>query len=176
MKKTFVLLMLVVAGLLCMAPAAPLTTSSASTAPTVAQPAAQPAPQPAAPTPTDAPAAPVADVPAPESGVTDAGETTQLLIDATHKREWGIAVGAALMLLVWIVGFFWKALPSAWLPWLSIALGVASTMGIDLSNGLPWWRALLTGLSSGMIAVGSWETLGRRLLGSRSKRLAKGKA
>jgi len=187
-KKTFLLFTLLVLSVFCLAqaPAQPAPMAPPVVAPVVAPvvtpvvPAAEP---PAATTTTtttttttEPVAAPVADVPLPESNVTDPGDTTVSLVAAAHKREWGLVVGFALMLLVWIVGFVWKALPSAWLPWLSLVLGVVGTVGLDLSHGLPWWRAMLTGLSTGMVSIGSWETLGRRLFGSRSKRLTKGKA
>lgn len=101
----------------------------------------------------------------------DPGEQVSDLVDAVHKKEWGVAVGLGLMLVVYMIGFFWKSLPSTWMPWMSVFLGVMSTAAIDLSAGRPWWRALLAGFTTGTSATGFWELIGKKLAGSRTSRL-----
>jgi hypothetical protein len=136
----------------------------------------------ASPDPTPAPATKLATnaqpmtvpvVGPPEAGVVDPIEHTNLLVKAVRSKEWGVAAGLALMLIVWVIGWFWSALPSAWVPFLAIALGILATVGIDLSIGGVWWRAILNGFATGLSATGCWETFGKQLFGSRKNALAK---
>lgn len=109
----------------------------------------------------------------PESKVKDPIEQTNLLVKAVRSKEWGVAIGLALMLIIWAIGWFWPALPGAWLPSLAISLGILSTVGVELSYGGVWWKAILSGLTTGVAATGCWEALGKQLLGSRKNALVK---
>ena len=115
------------------------------------------------------------DTPAPQATLKngDPGEQVEELIDAVHKKEWGVAVGLGLMLVVFTIGFFWKSMPSSCLPWLSVFIGVIATAAIDLSAGRSWWRAILSGLTTGSSATGFWELIGKKIAGSRSDRVTK---
>jgi len=108
--------------------------------------------------------------PAPE-GVLAGGNVTEhtgALVDAAHSKEWGVLAGLVLMLVVYFVGLFWSSIPGHVLPWLSIVLGILGTVGIDMAHGLVWWKAILSGLTTGVSATGFWETLGKKIFGKRS--------
>lgn len=120
------------------------------------------------------PADPVAPtIKPPDSGVQDPIEQTNLLVKAVRSKEWGVVVGIVLMLVVWGVGWFWSALPNSWIPTLAIVLGVTGTVGVELSFGGVWWRAILSGLTTGITSTGCWEAFGKQLLGSRKNALVK---
>lgn len=89
---------------------------------------------------------------------------------AYAAKEWGVLIGFILMLIVFlVVKYLWKAFPAKWLPYMSIALGVIGDVGWQLAIGSQtWWRAILSGLTSGATATGLWELLGKKLFGSMS--------
>ena len=93
---------------------------------------------------------------------------------AAKSKEWGILFGFIIMLIVYIVvKFLWKAFPVAWLPWLSITMGVLADVGLDLSaGGKAWWQAILSGLTTGAAASGLWSAVGKKVLGSQTKEKA----
>jgi len=153
------------------APAAPAAVVDAAPAVPAAIPAAPAVPA----TEVAAAAVPPPDV----SGIeTQNPETfSQKLLAAFQSREWGVAVGLILMLIVLFVSrFMWTSLPPSWLPWLSIGLGIAATAGIDLAAGKVWWRAILAGLTTGAAASGLWSALGKYIFGSNVKKVEESKA
>ena len=52
------------------------------------------------------------------------------------------------------------------IPWVSLVIGVFATSGMALASGVAVTEALIQGLSAGLAAVGSWETLFKHILGS----------
>lgn len=109
--------------------------------------------------------------PAPALKGNDPGTHVEEIVSAVHNKEWGVVIGLVLMFVVYMIGFFWQALPSAWLPWVSVFLGVITTSAIDLAAGHPWWRSVLSGFTTGSSATGFWELIGKKLVGSRTGRL-----
>lgn len=165
MKK---ILVVPIALLLLLSPVA-LADDPAPAAP-VASEAAAPA------EPATAEAAPAEDVKPPDSGIEDPGGHVNAMVEAAHKKEWGVFVGLGLMLIVWVIGFFWKSLPGWSLPWLAAGLGILGTVGVDLAAGIAWWRAILAGFTTGASAAGLWEMIVKRIFGKRSEKLAAQKA
>jgi hypothetical protein len=114
--------------------------------------------------------------PPPESGVVDLGTQAELIVTAAHSREWSVVVGLVIMLLIWLLGFFWTALPNAYLPTIAVCVGVVASVGAELTVGGVWWKAILSGLTTGTAATGLWELLGKKLFGSRKNARARAKA
>jgi len=137
---------------------------------------------PKAPVAVALPPAPVPELqklpvgPPPASGVKDLGTQTELIVNAAHSREWGVVVGLVIMLLIWLLGFVWTALPNAYLPTIAVCVGVAASVGADLAVGGVWWKAILSGLTTGTAATGLWELLGKKLFGSRKHAHTRAKA
>lgn len=111
-------------------------------------------------TPTPAP-------PAPPENIEDASKSLDFLISAAKGGHWGLFFGVLLTLLVWLLDKFVKIKEKAGakaMPWVAAGLGVAGTLGIALSGGLPIGEALIQGLVTGASAVGFWELLFQHLL------------
>lgn len=138
--------------------------------PAPAAPAASEAVAPAEP--ATAEAAPAEEVKPPDAGIEDPGAHVNAMVEAAHKKEWGIFVGLGLLLIIWVIGFFWKSLPGWLLPWLAAGFGILGTIAVDLANGIAWWRAILAGFTTGTSAVGLWEMIVKRIFGKRSEKLA----
>lgn len=100
----------------------------------------------------------------------EVGETVGLLKKAFNSGTWPVVVGLVIMLLVWAVRrFALKTISERWkkaTPWVAAGLGLLSCVGISLSVGtMLWWRALIDGLVSGLLASGLWELIGKHVLG-----------
>lgn len=176
MRKASIVLvtLLLCAPVFAQDPVAPAAPAAAVTA--------APAPVPAD-APVDVPAAPVVDkdgvpiTPPDVSAVAaNPGDTVGQAIDAFAQKEWGIAIGFVLMLLVWGVTLFWKSIPSAYLPWLSVGLSVVGTVAVELSVGRSWWRAILSALTTGTSASGLYSLFGKKILKKRKKTAKKEEA
>jgi len=114
--------------------------------------------------PVDAKAEPVKETaPEPDVDVVDENpaEFISNLVEAVHSKNWTLAIGMILMLLVWIVRkFVWKAIPAKAIPYVSAALALVATLAIDLFGPeFIWWKALLSALTSSAGAVFLWESL-----------------
>lgn len=100
----------------------------------------------------------------------EVGETIGLLGKAFNSGTWPVIVGLVIMLLVWAVRrFALKTISEKWksaTPWMAAGLGLLSCIGVSLSAGtMVWWRALIDGLVSGLLASGLWELFGKHVLG-----------
>lgn len=163
------------------APSAPPDAAKPVVAAQPMAPVAQPAPvkpaEPAAPAvaPVATPVAP--DAPPPDiTKVEQANPSTfwhQMRV-AWRAKKFGPVVGFILMLIVFVLTrFFWKSFPGKWLPYLSIVVGVFSETGWQLAlGGQLWWEAILSGLSTGLLTIGAWETIGKKAFGKVSDRQA----
>lgn len=83
------------------------------------------------------------------------------LVDAISSNQWGLVVGFAIMLLVWLVRIIWSKLPTKYLPWFAVLIGGLSAFGaalvVDSKN---WIGAILAGTQAGLAAAGTWGLLG----------------
>lgn len=83
------------------------------------------------------------------------------LVDAISSKQWGIVIGAAIMLLVWVIRTFaWQSIPSKALPWLATAIGALVGFATAiLANPACWFPAILAGIQAGLAAAGTWGLL-----------------
>lgn len=148
------------------AEAAPAATDAATPAATEA-PKTEAAPVTEAPT-ADAPAtpdaAPVAEAPA-EVSVQD----VSLLVTALQSQNWPLAVGLALSILVALANKFGlkNAVGDKAIPWVTMGLAVAATVGAALAAGTPVGAALGQGVLAGVAAIGGWELILKHFLASK---------
>jgi len=99
----------------------------------------------------------------------EAAEDAFALVDAIKSRNWPLAVGLILMLLVFVankLGLKRLVGPKA-LPWVAMAVAVAGSVGTGLLAGLGWVESLLQGVLTGVAAIGGWELLLKHLLGDK---------
>jgi len=99
--------------------------------------------------------------PAPGPDV-DPGAMINTLVDAIGSSNWGLLAAAVVMILVWVIRkFLWKAVNAKVLPWLAVSIGALSGAGAALiEDNSDWIRALLNGISLGLMAAGQWGLLG----------------
>lgn len=91
------------------------------------------------------------------------GSILKFLAKAFHFREWRLAMGCALTLLVMIlrkVGIE-NLIDSKHLPWVTTGIAVLGAIGPGISEGLPITDVLVDGLTVGWMAIGGWETVGK---------------
>ena len=117
-----------------------------------------------------APVAPTAVVPGAEvvpasPNPDDLGSILSAIIDAFKAKNWGILAGLVIMLIVWGVKKFIPKIPTAYLPWISAALGVLAAVATDLLTGGTWYVVIFNGLLVGAAASGLWSLVGKQLFG-----------
>lgn len=100
----------------------------------------------------------------------EAVATVSALVKAIQSKNWPVVAGLILMLLVFIANKFGlkDKVGAKAIPWVSLVIGVFATSGMALASGVAVTEALIQGLSAGLAAVGSWETLFKHILGGSS--------
>lgn len=93
-----------------------------------------------------------------------------VLVKAIQSKNWPVVAGIILMLLVFVANKFGlkDKVGAKAIPWVSLVIGVFATSGMALASGVAVTEALIQGLSAGLAAVGSWETLFKHILGGSS--------
>lgn len=82
-------------------------------------------------------------------------------VDAISSKEWGLAIGAGLMLMVWLLRLIWPSLKSKLLPYVAVAISVAGAIGaVLIIEPHAWLQAILAGIGDGLIASGAWGLTG----------------
>ncbi len=96
----------------------------------------------------------------------EAAETVSLLVKAVQDKNWALAVGFLMMLLVFIANKFGlkNKVGSKGVPWVVMGLSVASVAGAALTAGLAVPEALVQGVLAGVAAIGGWELMFKHLL------------
>lgn len=94
-------------------------------------------------------------------------EQVTMLVKAIQSKNWPVVGGIALMLLVFVANKFGlkDKVGAKAIPWVSLLIGVFATTGMALASGVDVMSAIIQGLSAGLAAVGSWETLFKHILG-----------
>jgi hypothetical protein len=98
-----------------------------------------------------------------------AADDISLLVKAVQDKNWSLALGFLLMLLVMVANKFGlkDKIGSKAVPWVAMGLAVAATLGIGLANGLVLVEAGMQGVLAGVAAIGGWELLFKHILQSK---------
>ena len=95
----------------------------------------------------------------------DPAAAVSVIVQAFKQGHWSLAIGTLVLLLVWVVRrFLWQLIPKHVLPWLALALAMATTVVVGLIAGVVWWQALIDGLLTSGVAVLFWSTLFKHIL------------
>ena len=96
----------------------------------------------------------------------EAAETVSLLVKAVQDKNWALAVGFLMMLLVFVANKFGlkDKVGSKALPWVVMGLSVASVSGGALVAGVAVPEVIVQGILAGVAAIGGWELLFKHLL------------
>ena len=97
--------------------------------------------------------------------------TGSLLVEAVKDRNWALAIGLLMMLLVFGANKFGlkdKVGPKA-VPWVAMGVSVLSVVGVGLASGVAVLDAVLQGVFAGVAAIGGWELLFRHLLAKKTE-------
>jgi hypothetical protein len=97
--------------------------------------------------------------------------TGSLLVEAVKDRNWALAIGLLMMLLVFGANKFGlkdKVGPKA-VPWVAMGVSVLSVVGVGLASGVAVLDAVLQGVFAGVAAIGGWELLFRHLLAKKAE-------
>ena len=101
----------------------------------------------------------------------EAIEEAFALVDAIKSKNWPLAVGLGLMILVFVLNKVFnlkdKVGPKA-LPWIAMAFAIAGTVGTGLIAGLGWVDSIVQGILAGVVAIGGWELVFKHLLGDKA--------
>jgi len=93
-------------------------------------------------------------------------ETGEGVVEAARSHEWALVVAGCIMLLVGIVRRFAliAKLPTRYIPWASMVIGVLAVLGDNLSTGgAITVTRIVQGMLAGMAASGAWGMIGRHL-------------
>ena len=122
----------------------------------------------AAPAPAEEPAEDDAEEPkAPSADQIEATtESVSLLVDALQSKNWALAIGILLSLLVSFANRFGlkDKVGSKALPWVTSAVAVLGAIGAALMAGVSIMEAASQGLVAGVAAIGGWEMVLKHLL------------
>jgi hypothetical protein len=132
------------------------------------------APVVAPPEPEDEPVAEEVVEPVPETvpeTLDEAIEDVSLLIQALDSKSWPVVVGFALMVVVFILNKLGlkDKVGSKAVPWVTMGIAIAATVGVALASGSEVLDAVIQGVTAGLAAIGSWEVIFKKLLGSKKE-------
>lgn len=93
------------------------------------------------------------------------GGSLEVLSKAYTSHEWAMLAGAVLMLLIGLVRQtrVLSSLPTKLVPWATIGVAVATSFGLGLTQHQSLSTMLATAFSTALVAVGSWEAVGKHL-------------
>lgn len=96
----------------------------------------------------------------------DAAETVSLLVKAVQDKNWALAVGFLMMLLVFIANKFGlkDKVGTKAIPWVVMGMSVASVSGAALIAGVAIPEVIMQGVLAGVAAIGGWELMFKHLL------------
>jgi hypothetical protein len=112
----------------------------------------------------------VIEVPEEVPETLDEAEEVFMALLATGKAgKWSIFGGLVIMLLVFgLRKWVFKALSGQALAWTSALVGMAAYIALALVTGTSPVTAIFTGLTTGAMASGLWELVGRAATGKKS--------
>jgi hypothetical protein len=96
----------------------------------------------------------------------EAAESVSLLIKAVQDKNWALAVGFLMMLLVFVANKFGlkDKVGGKAIPWVVLGLSVASVSGAALASGLAVAESIVQGVLAGVAAIGGWELVFKHIL------------
>lgn len=100
------------------------------------------------------------EVKVPETNA-DAGALVSRLLNAADNGHWTVVAGLILLLLMWAFNKFGlaKKIGRKYVPWVTVAIGVAGSVGIALAQGSPIMDAVKLGIIEGGLAIALWELM-----------------
>jgi hypothetical protein len=108
-----------------------------------------------------------ATVPVPVEG--DFAGILGAVFSAFGSGQWVIGSAFIVMLLTAVLDktFLKNYVPTSVLPWISIGLAIVYSVLISIGiEGVPWWKAILVGLTVGPAASGLYSLVGKHFLPS----------
>jgi len=101
----------------------------------------------------------------------EAVEDAVALWKAIEGQDWPLAVGFFVMILVYVFNRFGlkDKIGAKAIPYVSVALGVLTAVGVALASGGSIPAALEAGILAGLAAIGSWEAIFKKVLGGSSE-------
>ena len=111
-----------------------------------------------------------APAPTPEQ-IDDTAESVSLLVDALQNKNWALAIGILLSLLVAFANKFGlkDKVGSKALPWVTSGVAVVGAIGAALMAGVSIMEAASQGLVAGVAAIGGWEMILKHLLAAKKE-------
>jgi hypothetical protein len=99
--------------------------------------------------------------PAEPETASEAWAIGKMMIEAFKSKNWGLAVGLLLMLLVFVLRKtpVLAKVPTKAMPWVAAALGIVGSVSTGLASGVLWYEALIHGVFLGAAATGLWEMI-----------------
>lgn len=86
----------------------------------------------------------------------------QLVVSAFQSRNWSLLAGLLLAAVVWAINMFVVGkVDPAHMRWVAMGLSTATSVALGLQAGEPWMNIVVTGITVGLMAVGTWETAGK---------------
>ena len=97
-------------------------------------------------------------------------ESVSLLVDALQSKNWALAIGILLSLLVSFANRFGlkDKVGGKALPWVTSAVAVLGAIGAALMAGVSIMEAASQGLVAGVAAIGGWEMVLKHILAPKS--------
>jgi len=97
----------------------------------------------------------------------EAMKDTVALWKAIQSQDWSLAAGFLVMLLVYVFNRFGlkDKVGAKAIPFVTIAIGILSAIGVALASGGSIPAALEAGVLTGLAAIGSWEAVFKKMLG-----------
>jgi len=96
----------------------------------------------------------------------EALEDAKAFYKAVETQDWPLAAGFLVMLLVYASNRFGlkEKVGAHNIPYVSLVLGILSSVGVSLASGGSMGVALEAGVIAGLAAIGSWETVFKKFL------------
>jgi len=95
----------------------------------------------------------------------EVGKLIGMLLDAANNGHWTVFVGLLLMLVIFVlnrIGLAAKVGPK-WVPWVTLGVGAAASIGLGLATGVGIGESITLGLLEGGIAIALWELVAKHV-------------